>query len=264
MKRIIAIVLSLVLLGAIGVLVLRSCSSAPKDGAAESSEIPIPEAFQPLDVPDDREYAVAGSESALQALAERIDSLMDRLLLPESADTSITDGAIASLGLLAKGDVEAYSAYRDALACSLGPTAEPLADQRFKAFGLPGIDQSAWDAMSTQQKFDAVAANPDHRNATILKCAPAHTKAGLGARSSLPKGYRIQGLLSAYRPATPNLLGMESQAQWSWVEIPVKLEATDEAILRFEYVHDPGVNAWILLRASLLAPESVKLPSIVF
>jgi hypothetical protein len=264
MKRIIAIVLSLVLLGAIGVLVLRSCSAAPKDWAVESSEIPIPEAFQPLDVPDDREYADAGSESALQALAERIDSLMDGLLLPESADTSMTDGAVASLGLLATGDVEAYSAYRDAFACSLGPTAEPLANQRFKAHGLPDIDQKAWDAMSPQQKFDAVAANPDHRNATILKCAPAHAKAGLGERNSLPMGYRIQGLLSAYRPATPGLLGMETPAEWSWVEIPVKLEATDEAILRFEYVRDPGVNAWILVQASLLAPESAELAWIVF
>ncbi len=83
-------------------------------------------------------------------------------------------------------------------------------------------------------------------------------------QTSIPVGYRVQGLKSAYSPPTPGLFMQGAETEWAWIEIPIKLDVTDEAILRFEYVFDPTVNAWLLQRTSMLAPESVKLPWLVF
>ena len=263
MKRSVLIVASVLAASAVGALVIRYMTSTHDDHAFVTSETPIPDAFLPLDVPEESAYVDAGSPEGLNTLAERIDSLIDGLALSDAADSSVSTGARATIDLLSTGDIESYTAYRGAFGCTLGTTAEPLANQQFKINGLADIDQATWDTMSPQMKFDAIAADPDQRNATILKLAPAHAKMGFGMRGSIPLGYRIQGMNSVYLPLTPDLIAEETESERAWVEIPVKLDVTDEALLRFEYVLDPGVNAWVLYRASLLAPELVKLPWIV-
>lgn len=237
-------------------------ASGPSEAEAKNTQ--IPEMFRPPTTPPDQDFFDAGDPDTADRLAQRMESMLHDFLPANSRGETITKGAIATLGLLASGDTQTYSTYRDAIDCSLGRTAEPLADSKYKAHGIQGITPGDWDMMSPKEKFDAVAASPDRRQARVLQIAPDQATGGLGQRGVIMQGYHVRGLNSAYALPSQGLLHPAAHAEWSWIEIPVKLEVTDEAILRFEFVRDPGVNAWILQRASLLAPKSVKLPSIVF
>ena len=203
-------------------------------------------------------------KETLSAAVESTTSALADLGLTEGELASISDGVVAGLGLLGPGDIESYLAYWNAYGGTLSPAGEAVADQQFQIAGLPDIDQEQWESMEPEEKFAAIASRPDVRKASILKIDTSRVRVGEGPKSDIPEGYRVQGMRSAFHAPSPNLFTVGADTPWIWAEYPVKLLQTDKAYLRFEFAYDDSVGAWLLQRASLLAPASVKLPWIVF
>ncbi len=206
---------------------------------------------------DRTEVLATAAEATTSALA-------DLGLTDEGELASVSDGVVAGLGLLGPGDIESYLAYWNAYGGTLSPAGEAVADQQFQIAGLPDIDQEQWESMEPEEKFAAIASRPDVRKASILKIDTSRVRVGEGPKSDIPEGYRVQGMRSAFHAPSPNLFTVGADTPWIWAEYPVKLLQTDKAYLRFEFAYDDSVGAWLLQRASLLAPASVKLPWIVF
>lgn len=245
-------------------LVIRTPPDARRQSNGDGYRQELPPEYHAPEFPPDAAYAELSSSVSRQSLAEAVASSFRQLGFGDEDVKSFNEGVFATTGLLSAGDVEQYLAYRFAYSCALKPSAAAVADRHHAGGRLPDIDDATWQSMSAAEKFKAVASDPESRNATVLSAASGAVRAGLGQRGSIPVGYRTQGLLSGFTPPSPDLFIVGADTEWSWVEIPVKLAVSDEAILRFEFVHDPAINAWLLQRAALLAPESVKLPWIVF
>lgn len=224
----------------------------------------LPPEFQPPLYPRNAEYVDLALGESRQNLAAIVASSFREWNLSENEARSINDGVSATIALLATGDTETYIAYRHAYACAIKGSAEAVADRHFRSGLVRDVRESDWIAMSAEEKFRVVASDPDGRAASILKAATGEVRTGLGQRGSIPQGYRAQGLMSGFAPPSPELFRVGADTEWAWAEFPVKIAATDKAILRFEFVRDPAVNAWLLQRASLLAPQSVKQPWLVF
>lgn len=220
--------------------------------------------YQPPVYPHESAYADLAPSESRQNLAATVASSFRAWNLSENEARSINDGVAATIALLATGDTETYMAYRHAYACAIKGSAEAVADRHFRSGLIRDVSENQWIAMSAEEKFKAVASDPESRAAAILKAATGEVRTGLGQRGSIPQGYRAQGLMSGFAPPSPELFRVGADTEWAWAEFPVKIAATDRAILRFEFVRDPAVNAWLLQRAAILAPQSVRLPWLVF
>jgi len=245
-------------------LVIRPSTNA--QSATESNSLPriLPPEYQTPEFPTAAEYSDLSFSETRRDLSEAVANGFEEWNLDAADRRTIREGVSATIGLLNAGDTEAYTAYRFAFNCTVKPSAAAVANRHFNAGRIPDIEESQWNEMSALDKFKAAASIPDSRDATILKAAAGHVQTGLGQRGSIPEGYRVQGLVSGFAPPSPDLFLVGADTEWAWAEIPIKIDAADEAILRFEFVRDPAVNAWLLQRASVLAPQSVKIPWIMF
>lgn len=216
-------------------------------------------------VPGDNDGVISPDTSeALATTAAATTTALADLGLTENELATVSDGVVAGLGLLGPGDIESYLAYWNAYGGTLSPAGEAVADQQFQIAGLPDIDQQQWASMGPLEKFAAIAGRPDVRGASILKIDTSRVRVGEGPKSDIPEGFRNQGMRSAFHAPSPDLFTVGADTPWIWAEYPVSILQSDDAILRFEFAYDSTVGAWLLQRASLLAPSSIRLPWIVF